>query len=386
MPKLVTTEEWVARARDRHGDKYSYPTDTWGDYNSTTKVTIVCPAHGGFMSSLSNHTHITNPTGCPVCSNKITKSRDQRIAQAVAQHGDKYDYSLWPNITKANTLVKTLCKACDKIWTHNVDNHVRGRGCPNCIKRIAANNKKSARRKVNENKIALSDKYIKMALDAHSNKYDYSLIPNVFRVKALQPIICPDHGVFYSVFYNHAVRGSECPQCSNEKMKNYHMFGFDKWSIILRKKHPELTFRCHEDGSDTAKSRVYARCKVHGEWLTTIDCLKVSSCPSCAGASQTFLYINNVEGMCVKYGIANDADVRLANQNKKNKLMMNRILLFKFEESSSCRACETEIKRTVKPVLSRIDLIDGWSETASFNEIDFILEKVKEFGGSRYEL
>ena len=62
----ITTEEFIKRARKIHGDKYDYSKVEY--VNSRTKVCIICPIHGEFWQTLENHTHKTNPKGCPKCS------------------------------------------------------------------------------------------------------------------------------------------------------------------------------------------------------------------------------------------------------------------------------------------------------------------------------
>ena len=385
MPKIVTTEEWVARARAAHGDRYLYPTERWGDYTSRSKLTIICQVHGEFLSTLGNHTHIKNPTGCPICADKNVKSREERIAQAVSAHGDKYDYSLWPEVTLAGTRVETLCRACNKTWFHNVDNHVRGRGCPNCIGRIKREKEEENNKKEKTKKYAL-DEYVERAKKLNGHIYDYSLVHKYGNSHKPQPVICKEHGVFYVRMYSHVVRESKCPQCVNLAMRDLHKYGFAKYYLKLKKIHPTLSFLPHETGSDTAKSRIIAICPLHGEWVTTIDCLRVSGCPACMGHSQTYIYINNVENVCVKYGIARNADIRLRNQNKRNAMQMERILLFRFDRHKECRECESVIKKELRPVLTVTDLEDGWTETAKFSDLDFIINKIKEFGGVKCEL
>ena len=44
--KKLTTEEFIKRAKEVHGDKYDY---SLVDYkNMTTKIKIICPIHGIF--------------------------------------------------------------------------------------------------------------------------------------------------------------------------------------------------------------------------------------------------------------------------------------------------------------------------------------------------
>lgn len=48
-----------------HGDKYNYDKVVYAKGHD--KVIITCNTHGDFYQSPSNHTHKTNPKGCPKC-------------------------------------------------------------------------------------------------------------------------------------------------------------------------------------------------------------------------------------------------------------------------------------------------------------------------------
>lgn len=386
MSKKISAEDWVLRANQIHGNKYTYPTELWGEFNNRTLLPILCKEHGLFNQSLTNHTHKSSPTGCPICSGKLLKSTEERIRQSKIVHGDKYDYSLWPDHVNAKTIVTTLCKLCNETWDHNIDNHVRGKGCPNCVSRKANEKSKNNKQKIVERKISQGNEYLNLAKTKHNNKYDYSLIDTIFNVKSLQPVLCPHHGEFFTVFYNHAIRGSECPSCVNEKMRDKHKFGFSKWVDVIGKLKPDLKLRQHECGSHTAKSKVYAFCPTHGEWVTTLFSLKYCGCPSCSGSSQRFLYVNSVENLCLKYGIAVNVERRLSSQNRVNLFNMSTMMLFEFKEYSDCRYCESELKKLLKPVMTKSDLVDGWTETCSFSDIEKIITTVKSFGGVECEL
>lgn len=53
MSKRLTTEEFIKKAKEKHGDKYDY---SKVDYkNSQTKVCIICPKHGEFWQRPSEH-------------------------------------------------------------------------------------------------------------------------------------------------------------------------------------------------------------------------------------------------------------------------------------------------------------------------------------------
>lgn len=63
MSKRYTTEEFIAKAKVVHGNKYDYSRVVYVD--SVTPVTIVCPEHGEFKQQPAMH---LSRTGCPECA------------------------------------------------------------------------------------------------------------------------------------------------------------------------------------------------------------------------------------------------------------------------------------------------------------------------------
>ena len=62
MAKL-TTEEFIAKAKAVHGDKYDYSKVEYG--NIYTRVCIICPKHGEFLQVARQH---LKGIGCPACA------------------------------------------------------------------------------------------------------------------------------------------------------------------------------------------------------------------------------------------------------------------------------------------------------------------------------
>lgn len=58
----MTTEEWIARARQVHGDKYDYSQTIY--INQRTNVNIICPVHGLFSQKADSH---IRGFGCKLC-------------------------------------------------------------------------------------------------------------------------------------------------------------------------------------------------------------------------------------------------------------------------------------------------------------------------------
>ena len=68
LPK-ITTEDFIAKSKEIHGNKYDYSKVCYK--TSDTKVCIICPEHGEFWQSPSNH---MNGSGCPKCANEKRKN------------------------------------------------------------------------------------------------------------------------------------------------------------------------------------------------------------------------------------------------------------------------------------------------------------------------
>ena len=53
MAKKMTTAEFIARAKEVHGDKYDYSKTEYVD--AQTKVCVTCPVHGDFFQLPGHH-------------------------------------------------------------------------------------------------------------------------------------------------------------------------------------------------------------------------------------------------------------------------------------------------------------------------------------------
>lgn len=53
MPKKLTTEEFIIRAKKVHGERFDYSTTNY--INSDTQLAIICPQHGEFHQLPRDH-------------------------------------------------------------------------------------------------------------------------------------------------------------------------------------------------------------------------------------------------------------------------------------------------------------------------------------------
>ena len=65
-----TTEQFITKAKEIHGDKYDYSKVEY--VNNNTKVCIICPKHGEFWQT--PNMHLNEHQGCPLCGTLSSKS------------------------------------------------------------------------------------------------------------------------------------------------------------------------------------------------------------------------------------------------------------------------------------------------------------------------
>lgn len=78
MPKKLTIEQFIEKAKKVHGDKYDYSKTNYVD--SHTKVCIICPEHGEFWQFPGNHLKY----GCDKCSESHLENE---IANCLSNNG-----------------------------------------------------------------------------------------------------------------------------------------------------------------------------------------------------------------------------------------------------------------------------------------------------------
>lgn len=120
-----SVDDFIAKARSVHGDKYDYSQVRY--VNSKTKVCIVCPLHGSFLQTPSNH---LSGKGCAECADNVAHTVSDFVEAARVVHGDTYDYShvIYQN---ERTPVEIVCKM-HGVFKQIPYVHLQGCGCPSC--------------------------------------------------------------------------------------------------------------------------------------------------------------------------------------------------------------------------------------------------------------
>lgn len=247
MAKQLTQEEFIEKAKAKHGDKYDYSKVRYVDARST--VIITCPKHGDFEQLA--HVHLAGH-GCNECGHeKSKKSRlsttEVFIKKMKEKFGDKYDYSQVVYINQF-TPVTLICKKHDYEFSKTPKALIRceGEACPKCSKNYSPE----------------TEEFIKRARLIHGDKYDYSKTVYEKNNKEVC-IVCPEHGEFWQTPANHVNLKHGCKKCGILKMGKSHNKTTEQFIEKAKKVHGDLY-----DYSDTVYTKrsndVTIICKIHG--------------------------------------------------------------------------------------------------------------------------
>ena len=204
MPKQVfryTTETFIAKCIELHGNKYSYENVEY--INCHKKVFITCKIHGDFSVRPSNF--INQGLQCQECR-RLDRCVPQEkfIEKAHKIHNKKFDYSL-VNYIDNNTKIKIICPI-HGVFEQTPGNHVDGKkDCLECSFITTGLKKRSN-----------TESFIQRANIVHNNFYDYNKV--VYTTNKSKIIItCFKHGDFNQVAGEHLFSGSGCPKCNRSK-------------------------------------------------------------------------------------------------------------------------------------------------------------------------
>jgi len=195
----LTTESFIERAKEKHGNYYNYNKLVYNGYN--TKVCITCPKHGDFEQIPFKH---MNGSKCPKCEKTGKLTTESFIKRAKEKHKSYYSYE---NVkyTNAKTKIHITCPEHGD-FEQQPRKHLEGNGCTKC-----ANKSISAFRSITK------DQWLTKVVEIHKGKYNYDKSIYI-DIHTKVCIICPKHGVFYQTPNNHRL-GHGCTKCSKSVSK-----------------------------------------------------------------------------------------------------------------------------------------------------------------------
>jgi len=181
------------------------------------------------------------------------------IKKSKIKWGDKYDYSEVDYVNMKNKIV-LLCENNHKFLI-SPDNHLKGKGCPNCVGR--------------SNLVNDLEKFIEKANNIHSGKYLYHKFTYINnRTKSI--IVCKYHGEFEQTSNSH-LSGNGCKKCYHESLK-YNLENFIENSNKLHNNfydYSESIYKGHNNS-------LFIICPKHGKFRQKVSShLSGSGCKKC---------------------------------------------------------------------------------------------------------
>lgn len=271
MSKKLTTQDFIQRACEVHGEKYDYSKSVY--VSATTNLTIICPTHGEFQQRPANH---TLGRGCRECAGNKPLTVKKFIERARAIHGNRYDYSQ-VCFDGVENKVTIIC-ADHGPFQQRVMVHLKGFNCPKCGRESVAG------------KLSHSlERFIQDARAAHGPKYDYSEVEYVNALSNVK-IICPEHGAFFQKPANH-VRGVACSKCSDLIAADKRRLTTEEFIKRAREVHG-TKYDYSKSEYITSHGKIEIICPEHGSfWQSpaTHTMGNKAGCPGCAvsGFDQT---------------------------------------------------------------------------------------------------
>lgn len=284
MSKKVTTEEFIAKAKVCHNDKYDYSQAVYT--GAINQISIICPIHGMFQQKAANH---LQGKGCAKCGNTLSGDTQRGntldfIRRASILHKNKYDYSKAIYISSRRKVIIT-CSIHGE-FTQTPDSHLSGQGCALCgyVRSTEAGR-------------GSTDTFIKRAKEVHGDSYRYE---NTQYVNTIHPVIitCTVHGDFIQIPRHH-ISGSGCPKCKvvsiQEALRKDNSY-FIQRSIY---KHGN-TYGYEEVQYVGCSTPVRIHCQKHGFFMQTPSKhIQGAGCPVCNSSKgelmiKNFLVNNNV--------------------------------------------------------------------------------------------
>lgn len=190
MGKKLTTQEFIEKARAKHGDTFKYDKTCY--QGAFGKVTITCRVHGDFTQVAGEH---VRGSGCAKCvHDSMFLNTEDFVFRSVGIHGGKYDYSQTEYVNNMSK-VKIVCPE-HGVFEQIPASHLRGNGCDMC----------------GGSATFTTEDFVRKSREKHGDAYDYSRVTYI-NAHTKVDIVCHKHGVFKQEANSH-MRGIGCPSCS----------------------------------------------------------------------------------------------------------------------------------------------------------------------------
>lgn len=267
MPRRSNREEFIAKARAVHGEKYGYDKVVY--VKASMPVKIYCNTCKEYFEQRPD-VHLSGG-GCQRCAVKATHpimSKEEFLRRAHAVHGNKYDYSQVV-IKTVSDPVTIICPEHGPFSQAPINHYYAKQGCPKCgiVKCGMA---------IRSN----TEDFIRKAREVHGDKYGYD---KVVYVKGSIPvkIYCPDCKQYFKQTPRVHLAGRGCTVCAHNKPIGTEEFIRRAKTLWGEKYSYEKSVYV------TGKTSIIVTCPIHGDFETNpSDFLRGHGCKHCGKESQ----------------------------------------------------------------------------------------------------
>jgi hypothetical protein len=204
--KRLTQNEAIEKFKIIHGNRYDYSKVIY--INVRTKVEIICPKHGSWFQTPSDH---FCGNGCMKCRNENLKELkydlSTLIRKSISKFGDKYNYSLIKEYKGITEPILLICNKHKYKFTTTFSLHIssKGGGCRKC------------HYETNKSKLSSNtSEFIEKAKKIHGCKFDYTKVKYINNYTKVI-IRCNVHGDFEQTPIGHVINKQGCPGCKESK-------------------------------------------------------------------------------------------------------------------------------------------------------------------------
>lgn len=191
--RKLTTEEWIEKAKTKHGNNYNYSLVNYK--GKSTKVTIICPIHGEFEQTPDAHAN--RGDDCPKCRlEKLTTSNEEFINKANVVHNNKFSYKNTRYVNAGNKITVTCPEHGD--FEVRANQHLAGQDCNKCSIK---------------HRTVTTEEFIQKSRLVHKDKYSYTSVKYItssIKVK----IICNKCNSVFKMRPSDHLLGAGCPSCA----------------------------------------------------------------------------------------------------------------------------------------------------------------------------
>lgn len=284
--KGLTTEDFIKEARAVHGDRYDYSKTVYTKANQ--EVVITCKKHGDFKMLPYNHVKLG--CNCQECSGQAPWTKELLIKRGREKYGNRFDYSM-SDVNGKDGVIKIKCNICGTVFENTPHNHINclQGGCPTCRYNYVADAEKIS-----------FEEFVRRAKEVHGDKYTYHE-DSYTNISNETKITCAKHGDFKQKGILH-VNGCGCSDCANEAISKSLMLNTDIFRQRAKDKYGDRF-----DLTDTVykgwDENVTIKCNTCGEYFEQKpnNFLRGFGCPNCNLSNGEAIIKNFLENFSINF-------------------------------------------------------------------------------------